>query len=126
MMSGWVEYERRGFSSDESFERVFGEEPSTDLTTLWDLSREMTARVTWKPWMWSHQLPAMLVGVEVPTLVVWGGADEIVPSDCAAQYASILPNARLELLDEVGHNADLEAPEALAQLVRQFTTTPER
>ena len=28
--------------------------PSQDIIDLWDYSREMTARLTWKPWMWSR------------------------------------------------------------------------
>jgi pimeloyl-ACP methyl ester carboxylesterase len=52
--------------------------------------------------------------------VVWGGADAIVPADCAQQYVEALPNARLEVLDEAGHAIDLEEPDALARLIGDF------
>ena len=53
---------------------------------LWDLGTEMTARVCWKPWMYSDQLPHLLGEVRVPTLLVWGEHDRLVPIDIAHQY----------------------------------------
>ena len=63
----------------------------------------------------------MLVkGIKTPALVVWGAHDRIVPLDCGEQYAQLLQNARLEVLEDAGHVVDLEQPEALAKLITQF------
>jgi pimeloyl-ACP methyl ester carboxylesterase len=120
MMSGWIDYARRSFKDDESFEREFGAEPAAELVDVWDRSREMTARLTWKPWMWSGSLPTTLAGVRIPVLLVWGRHDRIVPLDCAEQYADILPDARLEIVEDAGHVVDLEQPDTLARLVADF------
>ena len=93
---------------------------------LWDRSREMTARITWKPWMWSGQLPSLLRGVATPSLVVWGQHDRIVPLDCGQQYYELLADARLEIVYDAGHTVDLEQPELLAQLIADFVATVER
>jgi pimeloyl-ACP methyl ester carboxylesterase len=98
------------------FEETFGAEPGAELLTLWDLSREMTARITWKPWMWTISLPTLLRGVVTPALVVWGDDDCVVPRDCGEQYAELLVNGRLELMASCGHLVDLEQP---AELVAQ-------
>lgn len=120
MNAGWIDYARLGFSSDERFLSEIGDEPPEDLIDLWDYSREMTARVTWRPWMWSAQLPALLRGVRVPSLVVWGDQDRIMPLDCGEQYAELL-GSRLEVLPG-GHTLDLETPGALADLVSTFVS----
>jgi len=126
MMSSWTDYARLGFHDESRFEKVIGSEPSEDLITLWDHSREMTARITWKPWMWSGQLPSLLRGVATPSLVVWGQDDRIVPLDCGQQYGELLADARLEIVDDAGHTVDLEQPELLAQLIADFVATVER
>ncbi len=123
MITGWTEYARQGFSSDEAFEAMFGSDPPLEVTELWDYSREMTARITWRPWMWSHQLPTMLRGVPTPTLVVWGDTDRVVPLVCGEQYVELLPNARLHVLEGAGHSIDLERPEELADVVSAFLMT---
>ena len=120
MMSSPVTYGRRCFSADERFDALFGEEPSPELAEVWDWSREMTARITWRPWMWSGQLPDLLRGVRTPALVVWGDTDRVVPIDCGQQYAELLPAARLETVAAAGHCVDLEQPDALASVVERF------
>jgi pimeloyl-ACP methyl ester carboxylesterase len=117
MTESWTDYARLGFRDDEHFVAVFGEEPIEQVTQLWDYSREMTARITWKPWMWSLPLPTLLRGVRTPTLVVWGEQDRVVPLDCGHQYAEALPNATLEIVPDAGHVVELEEPERLAGLL---------
>jgi pimeloyl-ACP methyl ester carboxylesterase len=120
MTDSWTAYARKSFRDHDHFAAVFGEEPTQDVIDVWDYSREMTARVTWKPWMWSLQLPALLRGVRTPTLVVSGGADAVVPLDCGRQYAELLPDARLEVIEDAGHALFLEEPDELARLIVDF------
>ncbi len=53
----------------------------------------------------------------VPTLVVWGEKDRIVTARLARRTASTLPDGRLLLLPDVGHVAQMEAPETVARAV---------
>jgi pimeloyl-ACP methyl ester carboxylesterase len=117
MLNGYIEYMKTGFHSDEVFEEIFGTEPSKDLLDLWDYSREMTARLTWKQWMWNLILPDLLRSVRTPTTLVWGSEDRVVPRDCAEQYLANLPNARLEIVEGAGHLVELERPQTVAALV---------
>ncbi|TQN41580.1 pimeloyl-ACP methyl ester carboxylesterase [Blastococcus colisei] len=52
-----------------------------------------------------------------PTLVLWGARDRLVDPAMAPRLASVVPDARLEVLERVGHLAMLEAPEATARAV---------
>jgi pimeloyl-ACP methyl ester carboxylesterase len=119
----YIDYVRRGFADQAAFERSFGAEPPTPTFEQWDLNREMTFRIAWKPYMYNPTLPHLLGGVVSPALVVWGRDDRIVPLECGERYAKSLGQARLEIVEGAGHFVEMEKPEALASLVTRFVTT---
>jgi pimeloyl-ACP methyl ester carboxylesterase len=55
--------------------------------------------------------------VDRPALVVWGDRDRLVDPRLAPRLATALPDARLLVLEGVGHVAMLEAPEPTARAV---------
>ncbi len=116
----YIDYVRRGFADQRAFDRLFGAEPATAQLEQWDLNREMTFRIAWKPYMYNPTLPHLLGGVATPALIVWGRDDRIVPLECAEHYQKALPHARLEIVENAGHFVDMEQPDVLAQLVARF------
>jgi pimeloyl-ACP methyl ester carboxylesterase len=52
-----------------------------------------------------------------PTLVIWGERDRLVDARLAPRLAETIPDARLLVLDGVGHVAMLEQPEQTARAV---------
>ena len=116
----YIDYVRRGFADQGAFDRLFGSDPATSLLEQWDLNREMTFRIAWKPYMYNPALPHLLGGVATPTLVVWGRDDRIVPIECGERYAKALGQARLAVLEGAGHFAEMEKPDELARLVARF------
>lgn len=123
MMVDFSEYVKAGFRDDGSFEHVFGDEIDPAIKSLWDFSREMTARITWKPYMFSRRLAPMLKEITVPALVIWGENDRVVPLACARQFVDSLGNARLEVVPGGGHLVELEEPETIAQLIAAHTAS---
>jgi pimeloyl-ACP methyl ester carboxylesterase len=119
-VTGYVDYARAGFHDQKAFDRVYGAEPSVDQLEMWDICREMSFRIAWKPYMYSQTLPYLLGAVRVPSLVVWGDDDKIVPLSAGKTYAKALPSAKLEIVKASGHCVDMEQPEALAKLVTNF------
>jgi pimeloyl-ACP methyl ester carboxylesterase len=120
----YIAYVRAGFEKQEIFDQVFGAEPPTPLLEQWDLNREMTFRIAWKPYMYNPTLPYLLGGVKTPSLIVWGRRDRIVPLECGEAYARALPQGRLAVIEDAGHFIDMEQPEALAKLVIEFAAQP--
>lgn len=49
--------------------------------------------------------------LNVPTVILWGNEDRLIPVSVAAWFAERLPNARLTVLDGVGHIPMEEAPD---------------
>ena len=66
-----------------------------------------------------HDTSARLAQVAVPTLVIHGTDDEMLPVDNAELIARAIPGARLEVLDAIGHLFFWEEPERSAELVRE-------
>jgi pimeloyl-ACP methyl ester carboxylesterase len=116
----YIDYVRRGFADQPAFDRSFGAEPATARLEQWDLNREMTFRIAWKPYMYNPTLPHLLGGVTTPALIVWGRDDRIVPLECGERYQKALPRARLEIVERAGHFVDMEQPDELASLVTRF------
>lgn len=119
-ITGYIDYARAGFHDQKAFDRVYGAEPSGDQLEMWDVCREMSFRIAWKPYMYSQTLPHLLRSVRAPALVVWGDDDKVVPQSAAKRYIEALPNAKLQIVKSCGHCVDMEQPEALAKLVTDF------
>jgi len=122
MMVDYHEYVMAGFRDETAFKAAFGDDARQRFKELWDYSREMTARLTWKPYMFSRRLAPLLREVRVPALVLHGAEDAIVPVDVARQYADALPNARLELVPNGGHLVEYEDPAGIAGRIAAFAS----
>ena len=53
--------------------------------------------------------------ISAPTLVLWGDEDKLVAADLAPFVAGAIPDARLLVLDHVGHVAMMEDPQTAAR-----------
>jgi pimeloyl-ACP methyl ester carboxylesterase len=102
------------------WEALFAATPTPAEQEIALRNREMTARLTWKPYMHNPRLPHFLPRVTNPTLIVWGREDRIVPVVCGEQYRRLLPNATLRVLERCGHLPPIEQPDVYARLVGDF------
>jgi pimeloyl-ACP methyl ester carboxylesterase len=93
---------------------------------LADRYRETTsaARLMWaRPYdlklhRWLHRLT-------MPTLIIWGEADALIPSEQAAVWAELIPGAEVRRLPGVGHlmfDESREAVDALGSFVGEGLT----
>ncbi len=67
----------------------------------------------------AHDANARLAQLAMPTLVVHGTEDQLLPVRNGRLIASRIPAARLEIFDGVGHLFFWERPERSAELVRE-------
>ncbi len=68
-----------------------------------------------------HQYtPDEAAGMTVPTLVMWGEEDALVPYEAAGWYMEHLPNATLANYPDIGHIPMEEAPERSARDLRNW------
>lgn len=60
----------------------------------------------------------------IPTLVVWGSRDHMIPAWHAITAQQSIPGCRLELFQGAGHFPHLDQPERFADLLREFVAGP--
>lgn len=63
---------------------------------------------------------ATLATITVPTLVIHGAQDQLIPPAEAERTAAAIPNAQLALIAGAGHLPNLEQPDAFNTIVREF------
>jgi pimeloyl-ACP methyl ester carboxylesterase len=71
--------------------------------------------------LFGYDIRDRLEEIEVPTLVVWGRNDRVVPVPAALSYKKrIGDNATLEIFDECGHVPQIERPVRFNRLLESF------
>ncbi|MGU3294657.1 alpha/beta fold hydrolase [Williamsia sp. M5A3_1d] len=62
----------------------------------------------------------------MPTLLIWGDDDAVIPVAHAHAAHEAMPASRLEILPGVGHFPQVEDPDAVARLLLEFQAQPAR
>lgn len=108
-------------ASVPEFSTVRPAEPSPEQMEAWLVAREEACRLSWKPYMHYPGLPHLLGRLQnLPTLLVWGAQDGMVPVSAGEIYQQSIPNSRLELIDNCGHRPEIEQTDEFLALVQGF------
>jgi pimeloyl-ACP methyl ester carboxylesterase len=67
-----------------------------------------------------HGLGRRLHRVQVPTLVVWGREDALVPVAYAREFGSRIAGSQVEVIDDCGHVLQADQPERTWAVVSKF------
>lgn len=75
-----------------------------------------------------NAMDRLYLAAGMPTLIIWGEKDRIIPLDHAYRAHEAIPNSRLEVIEGVGHYPHVERPGHFVEILRQFleTTEPSR
>jgi pimeloyl-ACP methyl ester carboxylesterase len=68
----------------------------------------------------SYPIRDRLPEIAVPTLVVWGTKDPLIPVRDAWEFGKLIPGSRVVVYEDTGHVAMLERPEAFNGLMKEF------
>jgi pimeloyl-ACP methyl ester carboxylesterase len=61
-----------------------------------------------------------LAAIEMPTMIVWGQSDRVIPMSAALSYHRRIPHSRLEIFERTGHVPQLERPARFNALLDDF------
>ena len=108
-------------SNTPEFTTLYGGEETTDQFEAWEDCRAESARLAWKPYMHNPSLPHLLEGVQgLPTLIVWGREDRIVPLSAGHAYSKAITGSELLVFDDCGHRPEIERTPEFTQRIRNF------
>jgi pimeloyl-ACP methyl ester carboxylesterase len=83
-------------------------------------NRFMTAKLSWQPRSHNPDLPKWLHRIDVPSLILWGDSDRLVPLAFGEEYHRLIPASRLEVLERCGHLPQVERSAEFVDRVSQF------
>jgi 3-oxoadipate enol-lactonase / 4-carboxymuconolactone decarboxylase len=69
-----------------------------------------------------EDLSNQIQGIKMPTLCIAGSEDNATPKERVEQAAAKIPNAKMVVIDRVGHLPCVEAPREFAQTILEFLT----
>jgi pimeloyl-ACP methyl ester carboxylesterase len=67
----------------------------------------------------------LYLAAELPTLIVWGDRDPILPVDHGREAHKLIPRSRMEVLEDAGHFPMLDDPYTFARVLRGFLAETE-
>jgi pimeloyl-ACP methyl ester carboxylesterase len=65
----------------------------------------------------------LYLAADMPTLIVWGDKDSVIPVEHAAIAHELIPGSRLEIFEGCGHFVPIEAPERFVGVLEDFLAT---
>lgn len=100
--------------------QVLAVEPTPEMLQTELRQRVTLAKLAWDPYFHDPKLLRRLGRIRVPTLILWGRHDRLIPSAVGQAYEKAIPGSRLAFIEEAGHAPLREAPEACARAVTRF------
>jgi pimeloyl-ACP methyl ester carboxylesterase len=68
----------------------------------------------------ADELAAGLSKIDVPTLIIWGRQDAVIPIEVGEILHQAIPNSALEIIEQCGHIPQEEKPEETIALISKF------
>jgi 3-oxoadipate enol-lactonase len=87
------------------------QEANEDKQALFKLMRATKERVDYRP---------ELIKISVPTIVIQGEKDLLLPVHMAGEVAKAIPNSQFKVIPHVGHTLNLEAVPQMVAIIKDF------
>jgi len=114
------------FLVEQGLRHAWGD-PSKITPELVDRAIELTQREGNRRAMierFSHRQPGTLAEripeLKLPTLIIWGGRDRLVPVEAAHRLHRDIAGSTLAIFDDLGHAPEEEDPARTVEVVRRF------
>src|SRR5262249_7183402 len=90
---------------------------SVELTQREGNRRALVDRSKQRQWgALSHRIPEL----KLPTLIVWGGRDRLLPPEDAERFHREIAGSTLAMFDDLGHAPEEEDPVRTVAAVKKF------
>ncbi len=102
------------------FTKIYGGEMTPEQFEAFEDARSESARIGWEPYMHNPSLPHLLEGLSLPTLIMWGSRDQVVPRGCVDAYRRAIKGAQVQVIEGTGHRPEIENCDEFLKGVKNF------
>lgn len=111
----------RNMYLDQKFADQMLQQPLTeDQQMIAAKNRLTTAKLSWQPRLYNPHLYKWLHRISVPTLILWGDSDKIIPPAYGPAYRALIPGSKLEVIQQCGHVPQIEKMDEWSGKIVQF------
>jgi pimeloyl-ACP methyl ester carboxylesterase len=93
---------------------------SPDWEDIYDRNRSATAKFSWQPRLCNPKLARWLHRIDVPTHIVWGENDKVIPPAYAAALKERIGGATITMIPACGHLPHAEQADNVAATTTRF------
>jgi pimeloyl-ACP methyl ester carboxylesterase len=68
----------------------------------------------------NHDISEKLKTIKIPTLIIWGKEDNLIPFEYAEKFVSLIHNCQLVPMEDCGHSPYVEDPKKFSDYVTKF------
>jgi pimeloyl-ACP methyl ester carboxylesterase len=83
-------------------------------------NRFTSTKLGWQPRWYNPDLEKWLHRIKLPSLIIWGDDDKVMPSAYAGLWRERLPDARLVIIEKCGHVPQIEKLSETIDPLRDF------
>jgi len=105
------------YNDQKLADAILAMQPTPEQAQAQIRNKNMTARLGWNPYLCNPALEPRLRRIKVPSLIVWGKQDRIIPLAHGELYAQHIPGAKLAVIDHCGHVAPVEQADEFGRIV---------
>jgi len=105
---------------EEVIDRMLSMELTEEQEDILIRNKVSTARLGWQPRLFDPSLRKWLHRIDVPTHIVWGDTDRIIPPDYAAEFQGLIAGSSVTMIENCGHLPHVERAEPLVDAVTGF------
>jgi pimeloyl-ACP methyl ester carboxylesterase len=111
----------RNLFHDQSIaERLLATEPTESEIDLMLKNNLMTAKLTWAPRLYNPDLCKWMHRIDVPTQIIWGDDDKLIPVAYADAFQKLIPGSRMQVVKNCGHLPHIEKADETLAVIAEF------
>jgi pimeloyl-ACP methyl ester carboxylesterase len=113
-----------GWLSKKPIERDAEDSYVLPMLTRGEIRRDIRRLLAGLDPKYTLDAAARLTAFDKPVLIAWSAEDRFFPTEHAERLAKLLPDARLEWIEDARTFSPEDRPERLAELIRSFVPAP--